>query len=154
MNVLGRGAATLGLTRGPYICHFGAVRRLMHGPFIRQLTDKYNDPYIHRLTDKYTNFFTIACFGCLPGWGASKIGTIQLGHAYLAKFMTIQTKMSYNCSMIHKSHPDNSQDTIQTKTTAPRHCRHPGHRPILLSGSRRCRRSRIPPHQHVLIEFA
>jgi hypothetical protein len=30
--------------------------------------------YISRLTEEYIDFLYNSCFGCLPGWGASKTG--------------------------------------------------------------------------------
>jgi hypothetical protein len=47
----------------------------MGGSYIHRLTNKY-DPNIRQLTNEYRNFFTIAYFGSLPEWGASKSGRI------------------------------------------------------------------------------
>jgi hypothetical protein len=71
------------------------------------LTDEYN-PYIHRLINKFSNFFTTAYFGCLSRRRASKTGNTYQNFLHIehnsTHFMTIQHKMSYNCSKLLTSH--------------------------------------------------
>jgi hypothetical protein len=137
-------------------------RQIYESTFIGDMTDEctgarghdpganawpiYN-PYICQLTNEYSNFFITVYFGYIPGWGAFKTDAIQTNIAYLTQFTTIQTKMSYNCLTIHKSHPEYSHGTIQTKTTSS-HCYR---RLILPSGSRWRRQSCVPPHRRVVI---
>jgi hypothetical protein len=62
MNIVGRGARAGIWQVDPYI----------HWPHL------IRTPYIRQLTDECKSFivFTTTCFGCLPRWGASKIGKL------------------------------------------------------------------------------
>jgi hypothetical protein len=51
----------------------GACPRWPCDPYMHWLTNEFN-LYIRRLTNKFSYFFTTACFGCLPGRGASITG--------------------------------------------------------------------------------
>jgi hypothetical protein len=120
---------------------------------IHRLTNEYNF-YIHRLIDKYSILFFYYCLFRLP----PQMGSLQNRHNInrLCISITIHNDSNWNeltrhnCSIIHKSHPDNSKDTTQTKTTLLRRWRRRCLQ-ILLSSSRWCRWSRIPPRRRVVI---